>query len=114
MPAQVGVQQRTPPGPVVYGGEDALHRLAESLRGEIHPRLRGHLTWFALPLAARRAVDAARFLIEGGRQDLGTVLAEKAQLFGEANYHAVNGRWRKVGDIVERLSALEQRLVKEL
>jgi len=97
-----------PSGPVVYGGEKALLLLAQDLRGKIHPRLAGHLLWFALPLAARRATDAARFLAEAGKHQARAIQEHKARLFGEANYHAAQAQWDRVADVVERLASLER------
>ena len=54
-----------------------------------------------LPLAARRTVDAARFMLEGGRPEAAAILTNKARLFGEANYHAVCGRWSEVAELVD-------------
>ena len=60
-----------PGGPTTYGGPAALARLAHDLRGEVAGALEAQLLGFSLPTAARRTVDAACFLAEGGRRDAG-------------------------------------------
>ena len=42
-------------------GPDAIRRLAEQVHEGVPPYLHGHLSYFALPLGARRAADFARF-----------------------------------------------------
>jgi len=55
-----------PGGPERFGSLRAIELTAGMLRQAVSPRLSGHLTNFALPLAARRRLDAAGFLREAG------------------------------------------------
>lgn len=100
-----------PSGPVVFGGVEALALLAADLRGKVPANLASHLVWFALPLAARRALDAAAFLSEAGLKSAAAIQAEQARVYGQANYLAVQGRWGEVATRIEQLVRLEADLV---
>lgn len=101
-------------GPVVSGGEQGLRLLAEDLRGGPPERLRDHLIHFALPLAARRSLDASHFLREADRREAAADMQRQASLFGEAQYRAVGGRWPGVAGIVERISEAEGALARHI
>jgi hypothetical protein len=103
-----------PGGPDHYGGPRAFRLLAADLRGAVAKRLAGHLTFFALPLAARRGHDAAAFLREAGRVDAAGLLERKARCFGEAQYSAVQERWEETADIMELVADLEEALIHAL
>jgi hypothetical protein len=103
-----------PGGPDQFGGPRAFRLLAADLRGAVAKRLAGHLTSFALPLAARRSHDAAAFLREAGRAEAASILERKARCFGEAQYWAVQERWADAADIVEAVADLEDSLIHVL
>jgi hypothetical protein len=103
-----------PGGPDRYGGPRAFRLLAADLRGTIAKRLAGHLTCFALPLAARRSHDAAAFLREAGHAKAAGLLERKAQCFGEAQYWAVQERWADTADLIDGLADLEGALIHAL
>jgi hypothetical protein len=83
---------RDPGGPVAYGGAHALRLLADDLRGEVPSPLAANLMHFALPLAARRRLDASSFLREAGKEEVAENMRGQALLFGEAQYRAAQGR----------------------
>lgn len=103
-----------PGGPDQYGGPRAFRLLAADLRGAVAKRLAGHLTLFALPLAARRSHDAALFLREAGRVEAAGILERKARCFAEAQYHAVQDRWEGAADLMENVADLEDALIHAL
>jgi len=103
-----------PGGPDRYGGPRAFRLLAADLRGAMAKRLVGHLTSFALPLAARRSHDAAEFLREAGHAEAAGLFERKAQCFGEAQYWAVQERWTDTADLMEALADLEGALIHAL
>ncbi len=74
----------------------------------------GHLTSFALPLAARRSHDAAAFLREAGHAEAAGLFERKAECFGEAQYWAVQERWTDTADLMEALADLEGALIHAL
>jgi predicted double-glycine peptidase len=100
-----------PGGPVVYGGIKALQLLSDNLKDPIPPKLYAHLVWFALPLAARRATDAARFFKEAKMLECVNIHLEKAKMFGQANYYAVRKNWRAVTNILDSLIKLEEKFI---
>jgi hypothetical protein len=63
--------------------------LAEILRVEAPEHLAGHLTYFALPLAVWRNLDAQAFLTEGNQPQAAELLEQQARLLGQAQYLAV-------------------------
>ncbi|MGH7396808.1 MAG: hypothetical protein ACRELW_04660 [Candidatus Rokuibacteriota bacterium] len=103
-----------PGGPDHYGGPRAFRLLAADLRGAVAKRLAWHLTYFALPLAARRSHDAAAFLREGGRAAAAGFFERKARCFGEAQYAAVQARWAETADLMEAIADLEEGLIHAL
>lgn len=103
-----------PGGPDQYGGPRAVRLLAADLRGSIAKRLAGHLTSFALPLAARRSHDAAAFLREAARVEAAGLLERRARCFGEAQYWAVQERWDQAADLMEAVADLDDALIHAL
>ncbi len=107
--------QAEPEGPVVYGGVQALYRLIKDLRASKKPaELLSSLIYFVFPLAARRSLDAAAFLIEGDMPEAANLVQQQALLVGKAQYLAVHKQWGKVADVMERLAEVEQELVASL
>lgn len=103
-----------PGGPEVYGGARVFSLLSQDARKHVSDPLAAHLRYFALPLAARRCLDAAMFLHEAGRVEAAEVMEHQARLFGSAQYQAVHEHWTIVADLLERLATLETRLVAVL
>jgi len=103
-----------PGGPERYGSLQALELTADLLRQAVPTRLAGHLTNFALPLAARRRLDAAACLGEAGHPRAGTLLAQAARLFGAAQYPAARGRWTAAADSLDEITGLEGELISVL
>jgi hypothetical protein len=81
-PARAGLAA-DPGGPDRYGGPRAFRLLAADLRGAMAKRLGGHLTSFALPLAARRSHDAAALAEPGTLRRPGS--STEGRAFGEAS-----------------------------
>ncbi len=96
-----------PAGPVAYGGALAFSQAAEALRRDPPEPFTGLLVHFALPLGARRCVDAAGFLHRMGRTDAARLMADKAQAFGQAQYHAAQRDWARTAALFEVLAGLE-------
>ena len=103
-----------PGGPVVFGGRQALAMLNKELRGQVPETLAEHLVYFAVPLAARRCLDAGAFLREAGNDAAAGHLARKARLFGEAQSFAVRHEWASVVGLVEQLAAIERELIQAM
>ena len=103
-----------PGGPDQYGGPRAVRLLAGDLRGAGAKRLAGHLTSFALPLAARRSHDAAAFLREAGRVEAADLLERRARSFGEAQYWAVQERWERAADLIEAVAEVDDAVIRAL
>lgn len=103
-----------PGGLEVHGSLQALALLAEELRGDVPQALAGHLVYFALPMAARRCLDASAFLREAGNNAAADHLDRKARLFGDAQSLAAHHQWADVAEIVERLADVERELIRTL
>ncbi|EFH88122.1 hypothetical protein [Ktedonobacter racemifer] len=100
-----------PSGPVAYGGVEALHLLANDLRGEVPASISTSLVQFVLPLASRRSLDAAAFLREAGKAEAAVLMERQALLVGQAQSMAVQQQWSAVVPVVEQLIHIEQQLV---
>jgi hypothetical protein len=103
-----------PGGPATYGGGAALARLARDLRGEVSETTEAHLLGFSFPTAARRSVDAACFLAEGGRPDAAALLDRQARLWGRANAAAAQHCWPDAAGLVGQIAAVERELAGAL
>ncbi|MDQ2715308.1 MAG: hypothetical protein M3Z08_10405 [Chloroflexota bacterium] len=111
LPALRECVQVNPGGPVAYGGVEALHLLANDLRGQVPPSISNSLVQFVLPLASRRSLDAAAFLREAGKADAAALMDRQAVLAGQAQSMAVQRRWSAVAAVIEQLAGIEEQLV---
>jgi hypothetical protein len=101
-------------GPVAYGGAHAFARVVELLRNQPSDSLAGFLSYFALPVGARRCTDAAHFLNMAGKTDSARLVVAKAQTFGQAQYHVVQRDWACAAGLVEQLARLEEEITASL
>ena len=103
-----------PAGPVAYGGASAFGRAAELLRGRPPEPFIGMLTYFGLPLGARRCGDAAGFFERVGKPEAARVMVEKGEAYGEAQYHAVRRDWARAAEVFDRLARIESQFAAAL
>lgn len=103
-----------PGGPNIFGGGQALTLLARRLRGEVTEGLEAHALGFSLPTAARRSVDSACFLAEGGHADAAELTRQRAVRWGRACSAAARHRWDQTADILEELAESEPMLAAVL
>ena len=96
-----------PAGPVAYGGPNAFACAAEMLRQSSSDDFTGLLIHFALPLGARRSIDAACFLAEVGEAEAANLFIARAETFGRAQYYAVQGKWDDVAGLFKDLAQVE-------
>jgi len=94
----------------VYGGAAAFSRAAEELHSDPSDAFAELLTHFALPLGARRCMDAAGFLALVGRSTAACLMEEKAEAFGEAQYHCVRQDWKRAAEVFQHLAKVEDKL----
>ncbi|HET9919330.1 MAG TPA: hypothetical protein VFQ30_05780, partial [Ktedonobacteraceae bacterium] len=114
LPALRANLEADPDGPVAYGGVRVFSMLAKDLRSEVSRSLVDHLLHFALPLAARRNLDAASFMQEAGIPGAAACLERQARLFGLAQYSGAHGQWASVADVMEQLAEQESALIAAL
>lgn len=100
-------------GPVAYTGVFAFQQALELLKETPSPAFAGLLTHFALPIGARRSIDAREFMKEAGKNKLAELYEAKARLFGSAQYFAVSQNWKKVAECFKNLAEIEGQLGKE-
>jgi hypothetical protein len=105
----------TPPtGPVAYGGAAAFTLAAEVLHNRPSEAFIALLTHFALPLGARRCLDAAGFLAVVGNTTAARLMGDKAEAFGQAQYYAVQKDWKRTTELLEHLAKVEDELAQSL
>jgi hypothetical protein len=73
----------------------------------------GHLTRFALPLGAKRAMDYAAFF-DPFMPPLSEIKHRQAQEFGACHSHVVASNWRAASDTLLRLADIEDRISAQL
>lgn len=89
-------------------GKKAITTCANHIRnGQTSEDEIGQLTYFALPLGARRALDFAAFF-DYKDSNLAQLKRHQAKLFGEAHGQAMSKDWLKLADILERLADVEE------
>ncbi|MGN7457342.1 hypothetical protein ACTHPH_21225 [Paenibacillus pasadenensis] len=88
-------------------GGDAFTALQQHLKGEkIDPGLQGHLTHFAFPVGARRALNYSEFF-QPGNARLSELKLMQSEMFGHCHSLAVRGDWHALGEAVRCLGELE-------
>ena len=103
-----------PTGPVVYGGPAAFKMAADILRHDPMNDLTDLLLQFALPVGARRCIDAAGFLEEVGREDATNLFVSKAEAFGQAQYYGVQQKWDQFVTLFDDLAQMEADIAARL
>ena len=85
---------------------------------ELHNRPSGAfialLTHFALPLGARRCIDAAGFLTLVGKTTAARLMVDKAEAFGQAQYYAVQRDWKRTIELLGHLAKVEAKIVQSI
>lgn len=97
-------------GPVVYGGPNAFTRAAELLRQGATDEFANMLTYFVLPVGARRSIDAVSFLAEVGNMDAANLFIDRAEMLGKTQYYAVHKHWDVVAHSFDELARTETEL----
>lgn len=108
------VMTKNPNGPISYGGPEAVRRLSECLNKGAPESLREILTYFSLPLGARRRIDAARFLEEAGLGKIAIFFEEQSQLLGSSQWFATTGNWHEVSNLLEHFASREMSIIEAL
>jgi hypothetical protein len=80
---------------------------------KLDPRQIGHLTHFALPLGAKRAMDYAAFFEERERP-LAELKRAQAVAFGAAHSHMVAKSWQAAGGTLRQLADIEDAISENL
>jgi hypothetical protein len=99
-----------PAGPVAFGGPNAFTRAADLLRRSSLEDFAGLLIQFALPVGARRSLDAACFLQEVGKQEAAQLFSLRAETLGKAQYYGAQGQWAVVAGMFDDLARTEAEL----
>jgi len=88
--------------------DNAILEYSKHVRNDkVGPGERGFMVFFSLKLGARRAADFARFF--AGRDDrLAELKWKQSELFGSAQASAVDRKWSKAADSLERLAEAER------
>ena len=96
----------------------AAMRLARLVETEYTPSLRGHLTYFAVRVGARRAADAATCLARVGLDEAAGVMERQARLIGSLQHPLTVGRTSAAADTLRELAEtygpLEEALAVQL
>ena len=108
------LQADYPEEPFAYGGPSAFRQVLEVLEGTPSPEFAGFLAFFALPIGARRSLDAANFMKEAGEAELAQLYERRAKLFGNAQYYATTQQWSKLTDPFKSLAEVEGQLVEKI
>ena len=101
-------------GPGLLGGVAALARTQALVKDGPSSSLIGVMTRFSLSGGARRCLDGAAFLSEAGLARAAQAMADKARLYGRAQYEAVKEDWPSLAECFEDLAAAEERFLASL
>src|SRR5258708_23327278 len=100
-----------PGKPEEYGSIEALQLFAHDFQESIPPGLIEHLIFFALPVATRRATDAALFMQEAQKTVAATLFQQKAELIAQAQYSIVQKQLPKAVANFQQLAQIEAQLL---
>jgi len=75
--------------------------------GHVAPNLKAHLTYFALQLGAKRALDFATFFAPRSPA-LAALKYTQAELFGKSHTLAVREDWTSLADTLRALANIEE------
>jgi hypothetical protein len=114
LPAARANVRREAGRPGQAAGHRALRELARVLRDGPPEGLERQLIVFSLPTAARRAVDAARFLAEAGLPAAASAMGREAVLWGRSCSAVARRDWSGAAELVDRLADAEQELAGAL
>jgi hypothetical protein len=103
-----------PAGPVAYGGPGAFTRAAEMLRHSPTDDFVGLLIQFALPVGARRSIDAACFLQEVSRSEVAKLFITRAEILGKAQYYGTQQQWDIAAGLFDDLARMEAEITANL
>ena len=87
---------------------EAILKCADQVRsGHLAPNLKAHLTYFALQLGTKRALDFASFFAPRSPA-LAQLKHTQAQLFGKGHTLAVREEWASLAGTLQRLADVEE------
>jgi hypothetical protein len=95
------------PSPAHATGSAAVERLRAELARGPNEGVRMHLAMFALPLGARRSIEASRFFAMAGADELAAVYDRRSRLFGRAVYPATRRKWDTLEGVLAELQTVE-------
>jgi hypothetical protein len=106
--------RQTPVAPNVFGGAEAVQRLAHQLRESIPESLEHNLLGFAIPTAARRTTDAVSFLVEGNRSNAAAIMHDQAVLWGSALSLGARHQWQSLANLLLEIANTQRQLAMVL
>jgi hypothetical protein len=104
----------TPNGLTAYGGATAFALVTEVLHNDPSGAFSKLLAHLALPLGARRCADAAGFLAAVGSTAAAHLMVDKAETYGQAQYHAVQKDWKRTTELFRHLAEVEAKIVQSI
>lgn len=107
-----GTHEDMPPNS--SGNQVAALNLASMVQKSYTPALRGHLTYFAVRVGARRAADAASCLARVGLRDAAQIMERQARLIGSLQYILVKGDKVAAGKVLGKLAPTYEELRRVL
>ncbi|NBI29677.1 hypothetical protein [Chengkuizengella marina] len=96
-----------------FGKEAILFKSKQLRRQNISEKEIGHLIFFALPLAARRAHDFSLFFINKN-DHIAKLKETQSKLFGQCHSFATSNLWNSVADKFVQLADIEEEIRKEI
>ena len=91
-------------------GREAILTVSQRLKTKKASQIEiEQLTYFALPLGAKRALDFAEFF-DGSNKKLAALKRQQAELFGQCQTLAVRKDWPQLTKSLEQLARIEEQL----
>lgn len=97
------------PNSEILHGKEAILRVVKRIKEEegLTPGEIGHLSYFALQLGARRAMDYAAFFAKFGAGDLAAIKEKQAKQFGRCHTLIVEKNYLALADALYELAEIE-------
>ncbi|WP_136806059.1 hypothetical protein [Desulfosediminicola flagellatus] len=99
-------------GGIVYCGSEAFLKVAELINGTTNRDFTNTLVNFCFPLGARRCIDGSNYFSKAKNDNAAVLMEQKAKLFGNAQYYAVQENWESLVRVMNELALLEPEIAQ--
>lgn len=101
-------------GGITYCGSEAFLKVAELVSGTTNLDFTNTLVNFCFPLGARRCIDGSNYFRKAKNNNAAVLMEQKAKLFGNAQYYAVQKNRESLVEVLNELAFLEPEIAQSI